>query len=109
MGPSGSVWAAAGQTLPRLIASNRKAQPGIIDALQGQTGAEDIIIVSMGPQPIFTLQQARDLLPQVKHLTADAVRRAEGIAAQLNGLPEDDPDYAILSAALRDVVNGWAD
>lgn len=59
-------------------------------------------------QPIFTLQQARDLLPQVKHLTADAVRRAETLAAQLNSLAEDDPEHATLSAALRDVVNGWA-
>ena len=61
------------------------------------------------PRPIFSLQQARDLLPQIKHLTADAVRRAESLVAQLNGLEEDDPQHATLSAALRDVVNGWAE
>jgi len=60
-------------------------------------------------QPIFTLQQAHDLLPHVKHLTADAVRRTETLAAQLQGLPEDDPEHAALLATLRDVVNGWAD
>lgn len=59
-------------------------------------------------RPIFSLRQACDLLPQIKHLTADAVRRAETLAAQLQGLPEDDPDHSSLSAALRDVVNGWA-
>jgi hypothetical protein len=58
---------------------------------------------------IFSLDEARALLPRVKHMTADAVRRAEGLAAQLHGVNEDEPEYAVLSAALRDVVNGWAD
>jgi hypothetical protein len=58
---------------------------------------------------IFSLQQARELLPQIKHLTADAVRRAESLAAQLKGLGEDDPSHALLVTALRDVVNTWAD
>lgn len=57
---------------------------------------------------IFSLAKACELLPQVKHLTADAVRRAESLAAQLHGLHEDDPDHTALSAALRDVVDGWA-
>jgi hypothetical protein len=60
-------------------------------------------------RPIFTLKQARELLPQVKHLTADAVRRAESLASQIQGLGEDDPVHAQLSGALQDVVNGWAD
>jgi hypothetical protein len=60
-------------------------------------------------RPIFSLQQARELLPHVKHVTADAVRRAETLASQLTGMPEDDPEHVALSAALRDVVNGWAE
>jgi hypothetical protein len=64
--------------------------------------------MSAEARPIFSLQQARDLLPHVKHMTADAVRRAESLAAQLHGLQEEDPDHANLSAALSDVVNGWA-
>lgn len=59
--------------------------------------------------PIFSLDQARELLPQVKHVTADAVRRAELLAAQLHGLAETDPEHVMLSAALRDVVDEWAD
>ena len=59
-------------------------------------------------QAIFSLQQARDLLPHIKHLTADAVRQAETLASQLHGLNEEDPEHATLSAALREVVNGWA-
>jgi hypothetical protein len=61
------------------------------------------------PSSIFSLEQARALLPQVKHVTADAVRRAESLASQLHGLPEDDPEHATLSAALREVVNGWVE
>jgi hypothetical protein len=58
---------------------------------------------------IFSLNQARELLPQVKHLTADAVRQAESLAVQLHGLADDDPEHVSLSAALKAVVDGWAD
>jgi hypothetical protein len=61
------------------------------------------------PHGIFTLQQARDLLPDVKHVTADAVRRAESLSAQLHGLAEDDPEHVSLSAALREVVAAWTE
>jgi hypothetical protein len=60
------------------------------------------------PRQIFTLTQASALLPQVKHMTADAVRQAESLASQLHGLPEQDPEHASLSAALREVVERWA-
>jgi hypothetical protein len=59
--------------------------------------------------PIFSLQQARELLPEVKHVTADAVRRAESIAGQLQGLAQDDPDRIALSESLREVANTWAE
>ena len=65
--------------------------------------------MSAEARPIFSLQQARDLLPHIKHMTAEAVRRAESLAAQLHGLQEEDPDHASLSAAIRDVVNEWAE
>jgi hypothetical protein len=58
---------------------------------------------------IFSLQAARELLPEVKHVTADAVRAAEVLAAQLQAVPEDDPEHATLAAALRGVVNDWAE
>ncbi len=64
--------------------------------------------MSHAPQAIFSLDQARQLLPRVKHVTADAVRRTESLAAQLHGLTEEDPDHETLSAALRDVVDAWA-
>jgi hypothetical protein len=73
---------------------------------------ESTIIIAVMEPPvrgqIFSLQQARELLPHVKHVTADAVRRAESLASQLSGLAEDDPQHVLLTAALRDVVNSWA-
>jgi hypothetical protein len=58
---------------------------------------------------IFSLQEARALLPRVKHLTADAVRRAESLAERLHGIEETEREHAALSAELRGVVDGWAE
>lgn len=63
---------------------------------------------SDAPQ-IFSLQEACRLLPQVKYVTADAVRRAELLAAQLRGLSEHDPEYPALSGALEAVVESWTE
>jgi hypothetical protein len=60
-------------------------------------------------RPIFSLDEARALLPRVKHLTAHAVRRAERLAEELHGVSEDQPEHAELSEALQAVVKGWAD
>lgn len=60
-------------------------------------------------RPIFSLDQARALLPRVQAMTADAVRRAESLAVELHGVAEDDPEHAALAAALREVVDRWAD
>lgn len=61
-----------------------------------------------GERYFFTLDEARALLPKVKLLTADAVRRAELLSSQLHTVAEDDPEHAALSAALGEVVNSWA-
>jgi hypothetical protein len=60
-------------------------------------------------RPIFSLDDARALLPRVRQMTADAVIRAEALAEELRGIPERDPAHAQLSSALQEVVNGWAD
>ena len=60
-------------------------------------------------RPIFTLDEARALLPRVRELTSDAVIRADVLAEELQRVPEEDPSHAQLSEALRDIVNGWAD
>jgi ferredoxin len=53
---------------------------------------------------IFSLHQAREMLPQVKHLTAEAVRQPWRTAARP---AEDDPEHVSPSAALKAVVDGW--
>jgi hypothetical protein len=63
--------------------------------------------MSMTGERVFTLEEARALLPRVKLLTADAVRRAESLSARLQTLPDGDPERAALEAALRDIVDGW--
>src|SRR3712207_1853697 len=60
-------------------------------------------------RPIFSLEQARALLPKVRELTADAVLRAEALAEELQRLSEQDPAHAQLSTALNETVNGWAE
>ena len=60
-------------------------------------------------RPIFSLDQARALLPRVKMLTAEAVGRAEAISAELARMSEADPAHGQLAATLREIVNAWAD
>ena len=55
----------------------------------------------------FSLDAARRLLPTVRELTAQAVRKAEVLATQLEGLPESDPEHARLVGKLTGIVNQW--
>lgn len=57
---------------------------------------------------IFTLPEARELLPTVQHLTAEAVHEAATLSSRLQDLAEDDPLRDRLGASLNDVVGGWA-
>jgi hypothetical protein len=57
---------------------------------------------------IFSLQSARDLLPRVRQITADAVRAADVITSQLERVPENHPDRQTLAAELRAIVEDWA-
>jgi hypothetical protein len=59
--------------------------------------------------PIFSLDEAKALLPRVKHVTANAVRQAERLAEQLKGVSSDQPEHTALSEELQEVVKGWAD
>jgi hypothetical protein len=57
---------------------------------------------------IFSLEEAQLLLPKVKTLTAEAVRRANALAAELEIVPEDDPAHARLTGELHAIVAAWA-
>lgn len=56
----------------------------------------------------FSLEDARQLLPKVKQLTAEAANRVEALSAELEGLPESDPEHRRLANELQVVVNTWA-
>jgi hypothetical protein len=57
---------------------------------------------------VFSLDDARQLLPDVKRLTAEAVRRADAIAARLHEMGDSDPRRDALVEELRATINGWS-
>jgi hypothetical protein len=57
---------------------------------------------------IFSLDEARGLLPEVKALTADAVHRVERLSADLEGVSESDASRAALDAKIAITVREWA-
>jgi hypothetical protein len=56
----------------------------------------------------FTLQDAVQLLPSVKLVTAEAVREAESVARALRAHPETDPRHQELEEEMNGVVRRWA-
>ena len=61
-----------------------------------------------GTRRRFTLEEARQLLPTVKRLTAQAVHEADALIARLHNLPEDDPTHVALAARVQQVIAEWA-
>jgi hypothetical protein len=55
----------------------------------------------------FTLESARELLPQVKRVTADAAIRVARIAEEMNKLEDDDPRLTELDRRVRKLVADW--
>jgi hypothetical protein len=58
---------------------------------------------------VFTLTEARELLPVVQEMTADAVRQAEALADAMDDLADDDPQRTVLGGELKIVVDDWAE
>jgi hypothetical protein len=56
---------------------------------------------------VFSLEEAQGLLPEVKRLTAEAVRAADAIAEELREIPERHPRHARLTADLERIVAAW--
>ncbi len=57
----------------------------------------------------FTLDEARQLLPSVREVTAEAARQAEAVADAIDEIDEDDPQRTILGAELKLIVDGWSE
>lgn len=60
------------------------------------------------PPRLFSLDEAQQLLPMVKQLTAEAVRNAETLMVRLRELPESHPDHHAVSDQVEGVVKEWA-
>jgi hypothetical protein len=58
---------------------------------------------------VFTLTEARELLPAVKAMTAEAVQRAESVADAMDDLADDDPRRAALGAQLKSLIDDWSE
>lgn len=61
----------------------------------------------LGTRRRYTLAQARQMLPSVQEMTAEAVRRAEALADAIDDIDEDDPQRSALGADLKMVVDDW--
>ena len=57
----------------------------------------------------FTLDEARQMLPSVREMTAEAARQAEAVADAIDDVDEDDPQRTILGAELKLIVDGWSE
>lgn len=55
----------------------------------------------------FTLDEAHEVLPLVRRLTADAVERFEAVSVRLHALDESEPQHATLAAELQAIAAAW--
>lgn len=63
----------------------------------------------LGSRRLFTLAEARQLLPSVRELTAEAARQAEALADAIDDIDEDDPQRTELGVQLKMIVDRWAE
>ena len=66
-----------------------------------------VVDSELGSRRLFTLSEARQLLPSVQQMAAEAVRQAEALADALEEIEEDDPQRTLLGAELKLIVDDW--
>jgi hypothetical protein len=57
---------------------------------------------------IFSLDEARAMLPHVKTLTADAVRRVEDLTARMQTVQETDSSRASIESNIEEAIRDWS-
>jgi len=57
---------------------------------------------------IFTLTEARKLLPLVQEMTSEAVLQADALADAMDDIADDDPRRTALDAELKAIVESWS-
>jgi hypothetical protein len=65
------------------------------------------VVNEIGSRRLFTLSEARQLLPSVRKVTAEAVRQAETLAETIDGIDEDDPHRLELGFQLKMIIDDW--
>ena len=68
-----------------------------------------VVDSELGSRRLFTLNEARQVLPSVQQLTAEAVRQAEAVADALEDVDENDPQRTLLGAKLKLIVDDWTE
>lgn len=58
---------------------------------------------------IFSLQEARELLPVVKKITANVVAQVNNLMDRLDELSEEDPEFDDVRGAIDAAVRTWAE
>jgi hypothetical protein len=58
---------------------------------------------------VFTLDDARAMLPHIQELTAAAVREVDPLMQQIEHIEEDAPEHSRLQASITQIVTSWAE
>lgn len=58
---------------------------------------------------IFSLQEARELLPLVRKITVAAVAQVNNLVTRLENLTDEDPEYDETRSSVDNVVRAWQD
>ena len=58
---------------------------------------------------VFTLDDARAVLPHIQQLTAAAVREVYPLMQQLEHIEKDAPEHSRLQASITQIVTSWAE
>lgn len=66
-----------------------------------------LLMQPQGDHRIFSLDEARALLPEVKALTADAVRRVEDLTARMQKVQVADSSRALLESNIEAAIREW--
>lgn len=61
-----------------------------------------------GARRIFSLDEARALLPEVKALTADAVRRVEDLTARMQNVQHADSSHTLMESNIEETIRDWS-
>lgn len=65
-------------------------------------------IPSIGKEKkVFTLKEARMLIPNIKNITSNTIKTIEGYATKLDLLADDDPEFTKLGLKLDRSVQAW--